>query len=238
MTNPASVKIYSDGSRIDGGVGAIAVLYINNTPCHTLWHHLGSEKHHRVYEAWLVGLTLAAELLQQLDFLEDMTIATDNQAVIEAVTSFHSAPGQQIIDFFLSQMIELTNWHRGILFQIYWIPGNKGIPGNDKADKCHDLIILISDGYLPITYHFQKITLRNHLQTTHLPSHPNTSIHNTTQNITLSLSGDRILLSLDSLMGCPNRSMAILGLCAITIPIFSRGIFGRKHPLSTLEFTC
>ena len=71
----------------------------------------------------------------------------------------------------------------------------------------------------------------------HLPSHPNTSIHNTTQNITLSLSGDQTLLGLNSLMGFPNHSMAILGLCAITIPIFSRGIFGQKHPLPTLEFT-
>ena len=34
--NPASVKIYSDGSSIDGGVGATAVLFINNTPRHTL----------------------------------------------------------------------------------------------------------------------------------------------------------------------------------------------------------
>ena len=55
-------------------------------------------------EAELVGLTLAAELLQQLDFLEDATIATDNQAAIKAVTSFHSTPGQHIIDFFLNQM--------------------------------------------------------------------------------------------------------------------------------------
>ena len=105
------------------------------------------------------------------------------------------------------------------------------------AALCHDLIIPISDWCLPITHHFQKITHRNHLWTTHLPSHPNTSIHNTTQNITSSWSGDQTLLGLNSLIGCPNRSMAILGLCAITIPIFSRGIFGRKRPLPTLEFT-
>ena len=73
-----SVKIYSDGSSINGGVGAAAVLYINNTPHHTLQHHLGSDKHHMAYKAELVGLILAAELLQQLDFLEDATIATDN----------------------------------------------------------------------------------------------------------------------------------------------------------------
>ena len=104
-------------------------------------------------------------------------------------------------------------------------------------DSCHDLIILISNWYLPITYHFRKITLRNHLRTTHRPLHPNSSIHDTNQNITSSLSDDQILLNSDSLTSCHNRSMALLGLCAITIPIFSRGIFGQKCPLPTLEFT-
>ena len=61
-------------------------------------------------------------------------------------------------------------------------------------------------------------------------------IHNTTQNITLSLSCDQMLLSLDSLIGCSNCSMAILGLCAITIPIFPRGIFCQRHLPPTLEF--
>ena len=106
-----------------------------------------------------------------------------------------------------------------------------------RGGYCHDLIILISNWCLPITHHFRKITLRNHLRTTHLPSPPNKAIHNTTQNITPSLSGDQMLLGLDSLIGFPNHSMTILGLWAITIPIFSRGIFGQKCPLPTLEFT-
>ena len=106
-----------------------------------------------------------------------------------------------------------------------------------RGGYCHDLIILISDWYLPITYHFRKITLQNHLQKTHHPSHPNSSIHDTNQSTTSSLSDDQILLNSDSLTSCHNHSMAILGLYAITIPIFSKGIFGRKHPLPTLEFT-
>ena len=77
-------------------------------------------------------------------------IAIDNQAVIKAVTRFHSTPGQQIINIFLSQMIELTNWHRDILFQIYWIPGHKGIPGNKKADKLAKLAAKLQSEPLPI----------------------------------------------------------------------------------------
>ena len=61
-----------------------------------------------VYEAELAVLTLAVVLLQQLDFLEDTTIAIDNQAAVKAITNFHSTPGQQITDFFINQMTELT----------------------------------------------------------------------------------------------------------------------------------
>ena len=64
-----------------------------------------------------------------------MTIAINNQTAIKAITSFFSTPGQQIIDFFLSQMTELTNEHRGILFQIYCTPGDMGIQGNEEANK-------------------------------------------------------------------------------------------------------
>ena len=51
--DPASIKIYIDGSSIDGGIGAAAVLYTNNTLRELLQHHLGSDRHHTVYEAEL-----------------------------------------------------------------------------------------------------------------------------------------------------------------------------------------
>ena len=73
-----SVKIYTNGSSIDGGVGAAAVLFINDTAWQSLQHYLDPEKHHTVYEAELVGLILAAALLQRLEFLEDVSIAIDN----------------------------------------------------------------------------------------------------------------------------------------------------------------
>ena len=81
-----------------------AVLYINHTLQQLLQDHLGSDRHHRVYETELVGLILAALLILQFDFLEDISIITDNQAAIKATTSFCSTPGQQLLDFFLNQM--------------------------------------------------------------------------------------------------------------------------------------
>ena len=133
--NTASVKIYTNGSSIDRGVGAAAALFINNTAQQSLQHYLGSEKHHTVYEAELVGLILAAALLQQLEFLEDVSIAIDNQAAIKVMTNHSSAPGQQLTDFFLNQITEIARWHRGVLIEIRWIPSHKGILGNKEADR-------------------------------------------------------------------------------------------------------
>ena len=64
---------------------------------------------HSIYEAELVGLMLAAALLQQLDFLEEVTITIDSQAAIKAIMSFCSSLGQQLTDTFLQQMSELAD---------------------------------------------------------------------------------------------------------------------------------
>ena len=110
--NSTSIKIYTDGSSIKGGVGAAATLYINNTLWRLLQFYLGPDEHHTVYEAELVGLTLGAALLQQMNFLEDASIAINNQAAAKAITNPHNALGQHIIHFFLKQMSELTNQHK------------------------------------------------------------------------------------------------------------------------------
>lgn len=67
----------------------------------TLQYYLSSDTQHTVYEAELVGLILAITLLQDPNYLEDVTIAIDNQAAIKALNSFQSLPGQYLVDQFL-----------------------------------------------------------------------------------------------------------------------------------------
>ena len=62
--NSASVKIYTNGSSIEGGIGSAATLYIKNTLQQSPQFYLGSDEHHMVYEARQVGLTLGVALLQ------------------------------------------------------------------------------------------------------------------------------------------------------------------------------
>ena len=54
------IRIYSDGSAHDGKVGAAALLRREGKPDRTLQFHLGSTKHHTVYEAELVGMVMGS----------------------------------------------------------------------------------------------------------------------------------------------------------------------------------
>ena len=58
------VQVYVDGSGINGGVGAVAVLFRNGHEKRVLTKHLGKGKDHTVFEAEVVGLTFAAELVR------------------------------------------------------------------------------------------------------------------------------------------------------------------------------
>ncbi|KAG1806373.1 uncharacterized protein HD556DRAFT_1302865 [Suillus plorans] len=58
------VRIYSDGSAIDRGVGAAAVLTREGRKLKILHFHLGPALQHTVYKAEIVEMILAVELLR------------------------------------------------------------------------------------------------------------------------------------------------------------------------------
>jgi hypothetical protein len=57
-TERAQVVIFSDGSCIDGGVGAAAVLYKNGKEQKSARLYLGPESEHTVFEAELAGVAM------------------------------------------------------------------------------------------------------------------------------------------------------------------------------------
>ena len=76
------MKVFSDGSCIKGKVGAAAVMFKQGVERQVLRKHVGAESQHTVYEAEVIGLTLAAELIEREGFIEASIIGADNQAVI------------------------------------------------------------------------------------------------------------------------------------------------------------
>jgi ribonuclease HI len=132
----AEIRIFSDGSGLEGGIGAAAVLCRTGKAPRSLHYHLGSDKHHTVYEGEVVGMLLAAHLLKTERNAKNIetTLGVDNQAAITGTDSFKPAPGHYLIDEFLDTVLEART-KSGANLSIVWVPGHEGIEGNELVDE-------------------------------------------------------------------------------------------------------
>jgi len=94
------VQVFCDGSGFEGGIGASAVLYVNNQVAKILHYHLGSEKEHTVYEAEGVGITMALHLLKSRNrqITRPISICSDSQALLKALDNQRPHAGHYILD--------------------------------------------------------------------------------------------------------------------------------------------
>jgi ribonuclease HI len=132
-----ALVVYSDGSLVDGGAGAAAVLYKGRTRMAELRYHLGKSDEHTVFEAEGVGVILGAKLVWTYGSgVEDIEIALDNQAVIRALESTKPQPGAHILTAARHLLHQLQRRQRvGTVLHIRWVPGHLGIEGNEAADE-------------------------------------------------------------------------------------------------------
>jgi len=131
------VKVYSDGSGHDGGIGAAAILAYGHRQLKVARHFLGPATEHTVYEAECVGQLLAMGLLQKemADISgADTAVLVDNQSSITVHHGRKPRPGSYIIDSIRETHIKVRNKHHGIRIRIHWIPGHKDVALNEKVD--------------------------------------------------------------------------------------------------------
>ncbi len=94
----AQVRLYSDGSAHNGGVGAAAVLMRAGASPRILRMYLGTADEHTVYEAELVGMGLAMELLRtERGRFTTATLGVDNQAALQSTAITRPRPGHHIV---------------------------------------------------------------------------------------------------------------------------------------------
>lgn len=137
--NSDEIRIYTDGSGIDDHIGAAAVLFRNGQlQPKVLRYHLGTADEHTVYEAEVVGLTLAAQLLsREEDVTYPVSIFVDNQATIRSGDVFSTKSGHYLIDHFRSMITDVkkANRDRRFTVTVRWISGHDGVMGNELADQ-------------------------------------------------------------------------------------------------------
>lgn len=125
-----ALTFYTDGSGIDGHIGAAAVCMEIGA---IRRRYLGKAPDYTVYSAELVGIILALEIV--IDVQEDypevpIRIFVDNQSAIQSTGTPKSGPCK----FLLAKILEL-HAKLNTSLSIHWIPAHVGVPGNEAADE-------------------------------------------------------------------------------------------------------
>ena len=102
----------------------------------TLRQYLGTTEEHTVHEGECVGMMLGLELIRrETGWVMETTMGVDNQAAITSTRMGKPTPGSYIMDKIHASYRRVTERHKHLKFTLGWVPGHRGIPGNERADK-------------------------------------------------------------------------------------------------------
>jgi ribonuclease HI len=128
------IKVFMDGSGMKGRIGAAAVLYRYGRAKTELRYKLGMQRQHTVYEGEGVGALLGTKLISNEWGIRSAILYIDNQASILATQLTKPTAGHYIFDAFHEEIETLKKRHN-IRVTVQWVPGHKGVEGNERADE-------------------------------------------------------------------------------------------------------
>ena len=141
VVDTADLRVYSDGLGIEGMAGVAAIMFRNGQEVKSICYLLGLLTHHTTYEAEVVGILLALELIHRERSASSATIRLDNQAVIQALGGRHAKLVQALLnlvhkgsnDWLTSDGDSDSPGQRQL--SIHWVSRHDGVHGNERTDK-------------------------------------------------------------------------------------------------------
>jgi ribonuclease HI len=128
---PRELWIYTDGSGINGEVGASAWCEQKDWQARI---YLGPDTDYTVYSAELMGISSALGMaLQAGRRYNKVIVFTDNQAAILSTQRPRLQFGQYILQRTTYLIDRLRNVNTTV--KVRWIPAHMGVAGNEKADS-------------------------------------------------------------------------------------------------------
>lgn len=88
-----------------------------------------------MYKGELVGLILGVALLHREIQCRAASNMADNTASLWASQNRKPHPAHYLVDQLLQAIDKLKRRHPGIDFTMRWVPGHRGIEGNERADE-------------------------------------------------------------------------------------------------------
>ncbi|KAJ5660660.1 reverse transcriptase [Penicillium longicatenatum] len=125
--------IYTDGSGIEGKIGAAAVVEATREHRHC---QMGTEQDSTVYSAELRAVEMALEMVQELQddrIQQGVVVFSDSQAALQALVRPRMPSGQVYLRGCIQSLQQLND--QGIHVEFRWIPAHQGIPGNELVDQ-------------------------------------------------------------------------------------------------------
>ncbi|KAL0809474.1 hypothetical protein ABMA28_011642 [Loxostege sticticalis] len=125
------LKMYTDGSKLDGGeVGCAAVIYLPDGKKTLLKQKLGRTT--SVFVAELTAIELGLRWIARSKWRQNVAVASDSLSALEALKD-RSNPDQTVAAIH-SVLRELRQNH-GIDVSFTWVKAHCGIAGNEAADQ-------------------------------------------------------------------------------------------------------
>ena len=137
IDDKAKIKIFTDRSGIDGQVGAAAVMFEEGREVEVKRFRLGPLRQHEVYDGEGIGMVTAAGMLTNKrghQISGPTSIYIDSQPAIRAAFIRKTGPSHHIWDGLHRELSKAQKQHPNMEITIHWIPGHKGVAGNERAD--------------------------------------------------------------------------------------------------------